>query len=219
MKFLSDVEIQDIFQAFSRENPQPKSELDYVNPFTLVVSVVLSAQATDKSVNAATAALYERVKSPRQMVELGEEGLIGYIKSIGLFRNKAKNIIGLSKILCEKYGDDAGLDETRPFPKTMDEFLQLPGVGRKSANVAMNVIYGEATMPVDTHILRISKRIGFCNEDTPDTVEAALVKKIPEKFMQYAHHHLVLHGRYVCTARNPKCESCLIEKWCKKNLL
>lgn len=219
MKFLSDDEIKSIFCEFAKANPVPKSELDYINPFTLVVSVVLSAQATDKSVNAATESLYAKVKSPKQMVELGEEGLIRYIKSIGLFRNKAKNIIALSKLLCEQYGDNAGADEDEPFPKTMDEFLALPGVGRKSANVAMNVIYGEATMPVDTHILRISKRIGFCDATTPDGVEAALVKKIPEKFMQYAHHHLVLHGRYVCMARKPKCESCLIEKWCKKNLL
>jgi endonuclease-3 len=175
-----------------------------------LVSVVLSAQATDKSVNKATESLYQKVDTPQKMLELGEEGLIGYIKSIGLYKNKAKNVIALSKILIEKFNSE--------IPKTREDLMSLPGVGRKTANVILNVVYGEKTMPVDTHLLRISPRIGLSFGTTPESIEKDLLKIIPNEYMQHAHHWLILHGRYVCTARNPKCSECLISDICQHNL-
>ena len=207
---LSREQVISLFERFKSENPVPKTELIATNNYTLLVSVVLSAQATDKSVNKATEFLYQKVDTPEKMLELGEEGLIGYIKSIGLYKNKAKNVIALSKILIEKFNSE--------IPKTREDLMSLPGVGRKTANVILNVVYGEKTMPVDTHLLRISPRIGLSFGTTPESIEMDLLKIIPDEYMQHAHHWLILHGRYVCTARNPKCSECLISDICQHNL-
>lgn len=207
---LSREQVISLFERFKSENPVPKTELIATNNYTLLVSVVLSAQATDKSVNKATEYLYQKVDTPEKMLELGEEGLIGYIKSIGLYKNKAKNVIALSKILIEKFNSE--------IPKTREDLMSLPGVGRKTANVILNVVYGEKTMPVDTHLLRISPRIGLSFGTTPESIEMDLLKIIPDEYMQHAHHWLILHGRYVCTARNPKCSECLIKDICQQNL-
>lgn len=207
---LSREQVISLFERFKSENPVPKTELIATNNYTLLVSVVLSAQATDKSVNKATESLYQKVDTPQKMLELGEEGLIGYIKSIGLYKNKAKNVIALSKILIEKFNSE--------IPKTREDLMSLPGVGRKTANVILNVVYGEKTMPVDTHLLRISPRIGLSFGTTPESIEMDLLKIIPDEYMQHAHHWLILHGRYVCTARNPKCSECLISDICQHNL-
>lgn len=207
---LSREQVISLFERFKSENPVPKTELIATNNYTLLVSVVLSAQATDKSVNKATESLYQKVDTPQKMLELGEEGLIGYIKSIGLYKNKAKNVIALSKILIEKFNSE--------IPKTREDLMSLPGVGRKTANVILNVVYGEKTMPVDTHLLRISPRIGLSFGTTPESIETDLLKIIPDEYMQHAHHWLILHGRYVCTARNPKCSECLISDICQHNL-
>ena len=207
---LSREQVISVFERFKSENPAPTTELIATNNYTLLVSVVLSAQATDKSVNKATESLYKIVDTPQKMLELGEEGLIGYIKSIGLYKNKAKNVIALSKILIEKFNSE--------IPKTREDLMSLPGVGRKTANVILNVVYGEKTMPVDTHLLRISPRIGLSFGTTPESIEMDLLKIIPDEYMQHAHHWLILHGRYVCTARNPKCSECLISDICQHNL-
>ena len=207
---LSREQVISLFERFKSENPVPKTELIATNNYTLLVSVVLSAQATDKSVNKATESLYQKVDTPQKMLELGEEGLIAYIKSIGLYKNKAKNVIALSKILIEKFNSE--------IPKTREDLMSLPGVGRKTANVILNVVYGEKTMPVDTHLLRISPRIGLSFGTTPESIERDLLKIIPDEYMQHAHHWLILHGRYVCTARNPKCSECLISDICQHNL-
>ena len=207
---LSREQVISLFERFKSENPAPTTELIATNNYTLLVSVVLSAQATDKSVNKATESLYKIVDTPQKMLELGEEGLIEYIKSIGLYKNKAKNVIALSKILIEKFNSE--------IPKTREDLMSLPGVGRKTANVILNVVYGEKTMPVDTHLLRISPRIGLSFGTTPESIEKDLLKIIPDEYMQHAHHWLILHGRYVCTARNPKCSECLISDICQHNL-
>ena len=207
---LSREQVISVFERFKSENPAPTTELIATNNYTLLVSVVLSAQATDKSVNKATESLYKIVDTPQKMLELGEEGLIEYIKSIGLYKNKAKNVIALSKILIEKFNSE--------IPKTREDLMSLPGVGRKTANVILNVVYGEKTMPVDTHLLRISPRIGLSFGTTPESIEKDLLKIIPDEYMQHAHHWLILHGRYVCTARNPKCSECLIKDICQQNL-
>lgn len=214
--------IAEIFARFRAQNGDPKTELIAPNPFTLLVSVVLSAQATDKSVNAATAPLYKKVTTPAQMLALGETELIGYIKSIGLYKSKAAHVMALSAILAQKYGANAGgcsFDQIaqNPFPRTREAFEELPGVGRKTANVMLNVLYGEPTMPVDTHLLRIAPRMGLSAQSTPLGVERDLLARIPREFLTHAHHWLILHGRYVCTARKPLCETCLICDVCPKN--
>lgn len=209
--FLTESEIIHLFDTFQKMNPEPKSELEAPNPFTLLVSVVLSAQATDKSVNKATGPLYEKFDTPQKIIELGEDGLIGYIKSIGLYRSKAKHVIALSKMLIEKFDSQ--------LPSTREELMQLPGVGRKTANVVLNVVYGKPTMPVDTHLLRISPRLGLSNGKTPEAVEEDLIKRIPHCYMKHAHHWLILHGRYICTARNPMCPSCPVANICKHNFI
>lgn len=196
-------------ERFKKQNPSPKSELDYTNAFTLLVAVVLSAQATDKSVNLATKELFKIADTPQKMLELGEENLTGYIKSIGLYRNKAKNVIGLSKMLLEDFN---GI-----VPDSMENLVKLPGVGRKTANVVLNVIFNKPTMPVDTHLLRVSPKIGLAEGTTPEQVEQSLLKRIPAEYMQNAHHWILLHGRYVCTAKNEKCDECVINDLCKKN--
>ena len=205
-KLLSRKDIIEIFTRFQKMNPEPKSELVAPNPFCLLVSVALSAQTTDKAVNKATADLYRIADTPQKMVELGEKNLIGFIKSIGLYRVKAKHVIEMSKILCEKFGGKV--------PGTREDLESLPGVGRKTANVILNVVFKKPTMPVDTHLLRICPKIGLACGTTPLEVEKSLVERIPEKFMQHAHHWLILHGRYVCTARNPKCDECVINDIC-----
>lgn len=196
-------------ERFKKQNPSPKSELDYSNAFTLLVAVVLSAQATDKSVNLATKELFKIADTPQKMLELGEENLTEYIKSIGLYRNKAKNVIGLSKMLLEDFN---GI-----VPDSMENLVKLPGVGRKTANVVLNVIFNKPTMPVDTHLLRVSPKIGLAEGTTPEQVEQSLLKRIPAEYMQNAHHWILLHGRYVCTAKNSKCDECVINDLCKKN--
>ncbi|MBP3450501.1 MAG: endonuclease III [Spirochaetaceae bacterium] len=210
LKVLSKDKVILLFERFKEKNPKPTTELIAPNNYTLLVSVVLSAQATDKSVNKATESLYKKVDTPEKMLELGEEGLIEYIKSIGLYRAKAKNVIALSKLLVENFASS--------LPRTREDLMSLPGVGRKTANVILNVVYGEKTMPVDTHLLRISPRIGLSFGTNPETIEQDLLKIIPDEYMEHAHHWLILHGRYICTARNPKCEDCPINDICQQNL-
>lgn len=210
LKVLSKDKVILLFERFKEKNPKPTTELIAPNNYTLLVSVVLSAQATDKSVNKATESLYKKVDTPEKMLELGEEGLIEYIKSIGLYRAKAKNVIALSKLLIENFNSS--------LPRTREDLMSLPGVGRKTANVILNVVYGEKTMPVDTHLLRISPRIGLSFGTNPETIEQDLLKIIPDEYMEHAHHWLILHGRYICTARNPKCEDCPINDICQQNL-
>ncbi|MBQ7905830.1 MAG: endonuclease III [Spirochaetaceae bacterium] len=210
LKVLSKDKVILLFERFKENNPKPTTELIAPNNYTLLVSVVLSAQATDKSVNKATESLYKKVDTPEKMLELGEEGLIEYIKSIGLYRAKAKNVIALSKLLVENFNSS--------LPRTREDLMSLPGVGRKTANVILNVVYGEKTMPVDTHLLRISPRIGLSFGTNPETIEQDLLKIIPDEYMEHAHHWLILHGRYICTARNPKCKECPINDICQQNL-
>ncbi len=202
-------QIEELFQRFRKNNPAPSSELIAANPFCLLVSVVLSAQTTDKAVNRATEPLYKKVSTPLQMLSLGEEGLSSYIKSIGLYRNKAKHVMGL----CQKLIDDFGGE----VPSTREELESLPGVGRKTANVILNVVYGQPVMPVDTHLLRICPKMGLAQGSTPLEVEKSLMERIPGEYMLHAHHWLILHGRYTCTARNPKCDECLAADLCKHN--
>lgn len=209
MELLSSTEIETVFSRWQKQNPAPVSELDYTNPFTLLVAVVLSAQATDKSVNLATRQLFKIADTPEKMVALGEENLIPYIKSVGLYKNKSKNIISLSKMLIEKFDGKV--------PDTREQLMTLPGVGRKTANVVLNVIFHQPTMPVDTHLLRIAPKIGLAEGKTPEQVEQSLLERIPSQFGVNAHHWILLHGRYVCTAKNPKCEECIISDLCKHN--
>lgn len=211
IELLSKGEVSEIFEILKNENPAPKSELTAPNNYTFLVSVVLSAQSTDKSVNKATKALYEKIKTPEEMLELGEEKLLDYIKSIGLYKSKGKHIIQLSRILTEKFGSS--------IPETFEDLISLPGVGRKTANVILNSVYKKPTMPVDTHILRISPRIGLATGDTPEKVEKELLEVIPEQYLLNAHHWLILQGRYICTAKKPDCANCPIERLCKKNNL
>lgn len=209
MTLLSEKEMIEVFTRWRSQNPNPASELDYVNPYTLLVAVVLSAQATDKGVNKATGPLFKVADTPEKMLALGEEGLISYIKTIGLYKNKAKHVLGLSKKLIDDYNSEV--------PATREELMTLPGVGRKTANVVLNVIFHQPTMPVDTHLLRVSPKIGLAEGDTPETVEKSLLERIPREFLPNAHHWILLHGRYVCTARTPKCEECIIRDLCKHN--
>ena len=198
--------VEEIFSRLSSLNPQPKSELYYTNPFTLLVAVVLSAQATDAGVNKATPALFALADTPQKMLALGEEKVRKTIQTIGLYRTKAKNIIGLSRLLLERYGGKV--------PKTRDELMSLPGVGQKTANVVLNIVFGEPTIAVDTHIFRLSNRLPLAVGKTPESVEYGLEKIIPTRFLQYAHHWLILHGRYVCKARKPECYRCIIADLC-----
>lgn len=209
MTLLSEKEMIEVFTRWRSQNPNPASELDYVNAFTLLVAVVLSAQTTDKGVNKATGPLFKVADTPEKMLSLGEEGLISYIKTIGLYKNKAKHVLGLSKKLIDDYNSEV--------PATREELMTLPGVGRKTANVVLNVIFHQPTMPVDTHLLRVSPKIGLAEGDTPETVEKSLLERIPREFLPNAHHWILLHGRYVCTARTPKCEECIIRDLCKHN--
>ncbi|MBQ9494845.1 MAG: endonuclease III [Treponema sp.] len=209
MELLTKQEINTVFNRFKKQNPDPKSELQWKNAYTLLVSVVLSAQATDKSVNAATESLYKVADTPKKMIALGHKKLEQYIRSIGLYHAKAKHIIALSELLINNFNSEV--------PHTREELMTLPGVGRKTANVVLNVVWGEPTMPVDTHLLRICPKIGLAEGATPVEVEESLVARIPPKYMNHAHHWLILHGRYVCTARNPHCDTCFINDICKRN--
>ncbi len=200
-------EVEEIFRRFAIQRPEPKGELEHVNPFTLLVAVVLSAQATDAGVNKATRQLFELADTPQKMLALGEDRVRDLIKTIGLFRNKAKNTIALSRMLVDEFGGEV--------PQSREELVRLPGVGRKTANVVLNMAFGKPTMAVDTHIFRIANRLGLAPGKTPDAVEIALEKVIPEQFLRHAHHWLILHGRYVCTARKPHCDACVIADLCK----
>jgi len=199
-------DIDEFFRRLAALAPAPKSDLVYRNIYTLVVAVVLSAQATDAGVNKATKALFARVRTPEAMVRLGLDGLKGYIKSIGLYNNKAKNIIALSEKLIRDHG--------ARVPQDRAALEALPGVGRKTANVVLNVAFGEPTMAVDTHVFRVSNRTGLGPGKTPLAVEQNLVKVIPAKWMDHAHHWLILHGRYTCVARKPKCIECVVNDLC-----
>ena len=198
---------REIFERFRAANPEPKTELVYRTPFELLVSVVLSAQATDKSVNLATAKLFQAADTPLRMAQLSEKRLEEYIRTIGLFRTKAKNVIALSKIILERHG---GM-----VPQTREDLQNLPGVGRKTANVVLNVAFGQPTMAVDTHIFRVANRTGLGPGKDPLQVEQKLLKFTPPEFLMHAHHWLILHGRYVCVARMPKCPDCLIRDLCE----
>jgi len=198
--------IDEFFRRLAAQRPSPKSELEYVNPYTLLVAVVLSAQSTDVGVNKATASLFKKVKTPQQMLALGEKGLKDYVKTIGLFNAKSKNIIALSKILVEKFDGEV--------PRTSEELQTLPGVGRKSANVVLNAAFGMPVIAVDRHVLRVANRTGLAPGDTPEKVEEKLLKIVPEKWRLHAHHWLVLHGRYTCMARKPDCPHCVVRDLC-----
>jgi endonuclease-3 len=204
---LTSAEIAEIFRRFAAANPEPKGELEYSNPFTLLVAVVLSAQATDAGVNKATRALFRLADTPAKMLALGEDTVREHVKTIGLFRAKAKNVILLSEKLIREFGGEV--------PEDRDALETLPGVGRKTANVVMNVAFGAATMAVDTHVLRVSNRTGLSDGTTPLLVEADLLARIPPEYGVPAHHWLILHGRYVCKARKPECPACLIRDICR----
>jgi len=200
-------EVREVFERFRKANPEPKGELEHLNPFTLLVAVVLSAQATDAGVNRATRELFKVADTPQKMLDLGEERLRDYIKTIGLYRTKAKNVIALSQKLLTDFGGEV--------PRTRAEIESLPGAGRKTANVVLNMAYGEHTMAVDTHVFRVGNRTGLAPGKTPIEVETGLEKIIPGEFMLHAHHWLILHGRYTCLARKPRCEVCLINDLCR----
>lgn len=195
-----------IFERLAAAVPIPKGELEYINPYTLLVAVVLSAQATDKGVNRATGPLFKQVKTPAEMVKLGEAKLIDHIKTIGLFRSKAKNVIALSQALIANHKGEV--------PRDREALEALPGVGRKTANVVLNIAFGVPTIAVDTHVFRVAHRLGLAKGKTPREIEDQLMKIVPERFMQHAHHWLILHGRYTCMARKPKCPSCPVLGLC-----
>src|SRR6202030_1775927 len=200
-------EVYEAFSRFRKANPEPRGELEHLNPYTLLVAVVLSAQATDAGVNKATRALFEVADTPQKMLALGEEKVRDYIKTIGLYRNKAKNVIALSEELIADFGGEV--------PRTRAEIESLPGAGRKTANVVLNMAFGEHTMAVDTHVFRVGNRTGLAPGHTPLEVELGLGRVIPPEFMLHAHHWLILHGRYTCLARKPRCEVCLINDLCR----
>ncbi|MDR3407487.1 MAG: endonuclease III [Methylovirgula sp.] len=200
-------EVAEIFRRFAEANPHPRSELHYKSPFTLLVAVVLSAQATDAGVNKATPALFAKADSPEKMLALGEDKVRDLIKTIGLYRSKAKNVIGLSHALVERFGGKV--------PRAREALETLPGVGRKTANVVLNVAFGQPTIAVDTHIFRVSNRIPLAPGKTPREVEDGLEQIIPEAYKPHAHHWLILHGRYICQARKPQCWRCPIEDLCR----
>jgi endonuclease-3 len=199
-------QVFEFFRRLAEDNPSPETELLFGNAFQLVVAVALSAQATDVGVNKATRALFAKVKTPQQMLELGEEGLREHIKTIGLFNSKAKNVIALSQLLVDEFGGEV--------PATREELVRLPGVGRKTANVVLNCWFGQETFAVDTHIFRLGNRTGMAKGKTPEQVEAKLEKAVPQPFRLGAHHWLILHGRYVCKARTPECWRCKVADLC-----
>jgi endonuclease-3 len=203
---MKPADVEEFFRLLANDRPIPKTELEYINPYTLLVAVVLSAQATDVSVNKATEPLFEIADTPEKMVALGEARLKGFIKTIGLFNTKAKNVIALSRILIDQHGGTV--------PRDREALEALPGVGRKTANVVLNVAFGEPTIAVDTHIFRVGNRTGLAKGKTPRAVEDKLVKIVPKRYLQHAHHWLILHGRHVCIARKPKCYACVVRALC-----
>ena len=199
--------VQNIFARFKAANPSPKTELEYSTPFELLVAVILSAQATDKSVNLATRVLFQHARTPQAMLQLGVEGLSKYIRSIGLFKTKANNVIAMCGMLLEQHGGKV--------PRSREALEALPGVGRKTANVILNTAFGQPTMAVDTHIFRVANRTGLAPGKDVRAVEDHLLKVVPEEYLHDAHHWLILHGRYICVARKPKCPQCLIRDVCE----
>lgn len=204
---IKELKIKQIFNRFKLSNPNPTTELNYSNEFELLIAVILSAQATDKMVNKVTKELFLIANTPEQMLKLNEDNLRQLIKSIGLFRTKASNIIKTCEILVNKFNSKV--------PVTLENLISLPGVGRKTANVILNTLCGQPTIAVDTHVFRVANRLGLVNAKTPLAAELELVKIIPKEFLLNAHHWLVLHGRYICTASKPKCDNCLIADLCK----
>jgi endonuclease-3 len=204
---MSAEQIDAFFARLAALRPEPRGELAYVNPFTLLVAVVLSAQATDATVNKATAALFAIADTPEKMLALGEEGLREKIRTIGLFNTKAKNVLALSRLLIERHGG--------AVPRERDALESLPGVGRKTANVVLNIAFGEPTIAVDTHVFRVANRTGLAPGKTPAAVEDALIARVPRRWRRHAHHWLILHGRYVCTARKPACGECPVGDVCR----
>jgi endonuclease-3 len=198
--------IHNIFRALDKAHPDPETELDFKNKFTLLVAVVLSAQSTDAGVNRATKELFKTVDTPEKMVELGIDGVKEHIKTIGLYNNKAKYVIGLSKKIINEFDGQV--------PDNRSDLMSLPGVGRKTANVVLNVAYDQTTMPVDTHVFRVANRMGMSNGDTPRQVEKDLMEILPDEYGVKAHHLLILHGRYTCKARTPQCPNCTIREYC-----
>ncbi|RED17736.1 endonuclease III [Parasphingopyxis lamellibrachiae] len=203
---MKKADIYELFHRLSENNPEPETELNYVNPYTLLVAVALSAQATDIGVNKATKKLFEQVTTPEQMLALGEEGLKEHIKTVGLFNTKAKNVIKAAAMLAEEHGGEV--------PRNREALERLPGVGRKTANVVLNEAFGEHTIAVDTHIFRVSNRTGLAPGKTPLAVEQKLEKVTPDDFKRHAHHWILLHGRYICKARTPECWRCSISEFC-----
>ena len=206
-KPFSKAEVEAFFAALKKLNPTPQTELNHTNPFTLLVAVVLSAQATDRSVNKATEALFPIADTPAKMAALGEAGLIAYVKTIGLYKAKARNVIALSKLLVERHGG--------AVPQDRDALEALPGVGRKSANVVLNVAFGEKVIAVDTHIFRVGNRTGLAPGKDVREVEDGLMAVVPEQYLLGAHHWLILHGRYTCVARTPHCPTCVVRALCR----
>tara|TARA_B100001250_G_scaffold279125_1_gene241508 strand:+ start:899 stop:1537 length:639 start_codon:yes stop_codon:yes gene_type:complete len=209
-KSLSKKNIWEIFSRFSKITPEPKGELEYTSPYTLLVAVVLSAQSTDVGVNKATKKLFSIAKTPGEMVKIGENNIIENIRTIGLYKNKAKNIINLSQKLLDDFGGEV--------PKTHIELESLPGVGRKTANVVLSMAFGIPTIAVDTHVFRVSNRTGLAIGKNVEEVEEKLIKRLPEKYFFHAHHWLILHGRYTCKARNPLCLECVISDLCPSKI-
>ena len=207
VKNLSKAEVEAIFTRFHEIEPEPRGELDYINAYTLLVAVVLSAQATDVGVNKATKALFQLAPTPAAMVALGVERITELVKTIGLFRTKAKNVFALSQQLLERFGGEV--------PADREALESLPGVGRKTANVVLNIAFGEPTIAVDTHLFRVANRTGLAPGATPLAVELGLLKVVPGPYLLHAHHWLILHGRYVCKARKPECYRCVIAEWCR----
>lgn len=206
---MKKAEIETFFERLAAANPEPKTELVYTNPFTLLIAVMLSAQATDKSVNAATRDLFATVQTPEAMIAFGEEALRAQIQTIGLFRTKAKNVMATCQILVDQHQGRV--------PEDRAALESLPGVGRKTANVVLNVAFGQPTIPVDTHIFRVANRTGLAPGATPLAVEKALLKKVSARWRLHAHHWLILHGRYTCLARNPRCDRCCLRDLCKNS--
>ncbi|MCO5979109.1 endonuclease III [Ideonella oryzae] len=204
---MSPKKVERFFATLQAANPHPETELVYSNPFELLAAVLLSAQATDVGVNKATGPLFKVASTPAQMLALGEEGLIGYIKTIGLYKTKAKHLIETCRMLVERHGGE--------IPRDREALEALPGVGRKTANVVLNVAFGEPTMAVDTHIFRVSNRTGLAPGKTPLAVELSLLKRVPKAYRVHAHHWLILHGRYVCQARKPRCGACQVADCCE----
>ncbi len=203
---MKKIDIEKFFAALEAKDPDPQGELQYVNVYTLLVAVVLSAQATDVGVNKATGPLFAKVTTPQAMVDLGLERLKGYVKTIGLFNTKAKNVIALSELLIARHGG--------VVPRDREALEALPGVGRKTANVVLNIAFGEPTIAVDTHVFRVSNRTGLAPGKTVLDVEKKLARVVPEKYRRHAHHWLILHGRYTCIARKPKCAACVVREVC-----